>query len=194
MCSGAIYETVSTYGLPVATQPRIASSTALQRPLRPTACKYRAATVHGYGQGQASAVRCCRRQPAEGGSDRRRRPHRLADCEETAEGAQQIQRGGHRAETRGELANRVRTAMHSSSAVWCMRYSMSFAQSIMNTLPSQSAAERLGDVPDSAVVVVDIAADGAAEDLAKAFDGANALVIASSAVRGTARTKHSSCT
>jgi uncharacterized protein YbjT (DUF2867 family) len=46
----------------------------------------------------------------------------------------------------------------------------------------ESAAERLGDVPDSAVVVVDIAADRAAEDLAKAFDGADALVIASSAV------------
>lgn len=32
-------------------------------------------------------------------------------------------------------------------------------------------------------MVVDIAAEGAAEDLAKAFDGAGALVIASSAVR-----------
>ena len=50
------------------------------------------------------------------------------------------------------------------------------------TCHTQSAAERLGDVPDSAVVVVDIAAEGAAEDLARAFDGAGALVIASSAV------------
>ena len=55
---------------------------------------------------------------------------------------------------------------------------------------AQSAAERLGDLPDGALTVVDIAAEGAAEDLAKAFDGAGALVIASSAVRKRVKQHH----
>jgi hypothetical protein len=53
----------------------------------------------------------------------------------------------------------------------------------IRVLTLQSAAEKLGDLPDDAVAVVDIAVEGAEQDLAQAFAGANALVIASSAVR-----------
>lgn len=46
----------------------------------------------------------------------------------------------------------------------------------------QSAAEKLGDLSDDQVAVIDIAAEGAADALTKAVSGADALVIASSAV------------
>ena len=77
----------------------------------------------------------------------------------------------------------VPPAMHSSTAAWATAYGGSSQSLTYRLCHTQSAAERLGDLPDGTLMVVDIAAEGAAEDLAKAFDGAGALVIASSAVR-----------